>query len=67
MAKQVNMNPDNLIRVLEWLVSAGLAMKRVKDTFSHPLIKYSLLILVASYILFWLGFTSDLIFMMPLR
>jgi len=61
------MNPDTLIRVLEWLVKAGLAMKKVKDTVSHPVIKYGLLILLASYVLFWLGFTKDLIFMIPFR
>jgi hypothetical protein len=61
------MNPDTLIKVLEWLVKAGLVLKKVKDAVSHPVIWYGLLMLLASYILYWLGFTNDLIFMIPFR
>ena len=67
MASQMNMNPDTLIKVLEWLVRAGTAAKKIKDTVSNPIIKYGLLVLVVSYVLYWLGFTGDLLFMMPFR
>lgn len=67
MAKQMNISPDTLIKVLEWLVSAAVGFKKVKDTVSHPIIKYGLLVLVISYIAYWLGFTNDLLFMMPFR
>ena len=56
-----------MIRVLEWLVSAGKAFKKVKNVVSNPIIKYGLIMLVASYLLFWLGFTNDLLFMIPFR
>ena len=67
MAKQMNMNPDTLITVLKWLVRAAKAMKKVKNVVSNPIIKYGLIVLVLSYILYWLGFTTDLLFMMPFR
>ena len=67
MATQVGMNPDTLIWVAEWLIKVGVVLKKIKDFLSHPLIKYSLLVLVASYLLFWLGFTNDLLFMTPFR
>ena len=67
MAKQMNMNPDTLITVLKWLVRAAKAMKKVKNVVSNPIIKYGLIVLVLSYILYWLGFTKDLLFMMPFR
>ena len=56
-----------MIRVLEWLVRAGKAFKKVKNVVSNPIIKYGLIVLVASYVLSWLGFTKDLLFMMPFR
>mgnify|MGYP007004892549 CR=1 FL=1 len=56
-----------MIRVLEWLVRAGKAFKKVKNVVSNPIIKYGLIILVVSYLAFWLGFTKDLAFMMPFR
>ena len=67
MAKQMNMNPDTLITVLKWLVRAAKALKSVKNVVTNPIIKYGLIVLVLSYILFWLGFTNDLLFMMPFR
>ena len=67
MASQVNMNPDTLIKVLEWLVSAGLVVNKARKAVSHPVIKYGLLILLVSYLLYWLGFTQDLLFMAPFR
>ena len=67
MASKTGMSADNLIRVLEWLVKAGLAAKKLKDAVSHPIIKYGLIVLVLSYVLYWLGFTQDLMFMMPFR
>lgn len=67
MAKQINISPENMIRVLEWLVKAGKAFKKVKNVVSNPIIKYGLIVLVASYVLLWLGFTKDLLFMMPFR
>ena len=67
MAKQMNISPDNLIRVLEWLVSMGGVFKRIKDFVTNPIIKYGLFILIISYVMYWLGFTKDLMFMMPFR
>ena len=67
MASQVNMNPDTLIKVLEWLASAAVGMNKVKKVVSNPIIKYGLIILIISYLLYWLGFTSDLLFMTPFR
>ena len=67
MASQMNISPENLIRVLEWLVSAAAGFKKVKSVVTHPVIWYGLIVLVASYLLFWLGFTNDLVFMMPFR
>ena len=56
-----------MIRVLDWLVSAGKAFKKVKTVVTNPIIKFGLIVLVASYLLFWFGFTKDLAFMMPFR
>ena len=67
MAKQMNMNPDTLISVLKWLVRAAKVLRPVKNVVTNPIFKYGLIVLVLSYILFWLGFTKDLIFMMPFR
>ena len=67
MASQMNISPENLIRVLEWLVSAASSFKKVKSVVTHPVIWYGLIILVVSYLLFWFGFTNDLAFMMPFR
>lgn len=61
------MSPDTMIKVLEWLVRAGMAAKKIKDTVSNPIIKYGLIVLLLSYLLYWLGFTKDLLFMMPFR
>lgn len=65
MAKGMGMNGDTLVKVLEWLVSCAYGYKRVKNVVTHPLIKFALVVLVASYVLKWLGFTSQLLFMMP--
>lgn len=67
MAKQMNISPENMIRVLEWLVRAGKAFKKIKTVVGNPIIKYGLIVLVLSYVLYWLGFTKDLAFMMPFR
>ena len=67
MATQMNISPDNLIRVLEWLISMAGVFKKLKDFFTNPIIKYGLIILIISYVAYWLGFTSDLVFMMPFR
>jgi len=63
----MNISPDNLIRVLGWLVNMGFAFKKVKNVVTNPIIKYGLIILVVSYLLYWLGFTKDLLFMMPFK
>ena len=67
MARQVNMSPDTLISVLDWLASAAVAFSKVKRVVGNPVIYYGLIILVVSYVLFWFGFTKDLLFMMPFR
>ena len=67
MAKQMGMNGDTLVTVLEFLVSCAYGYKRAKSFFGHPIIYYSLIVLVVSYVLKWLGFTADLLFMMPFR
>lgn len=53
--------------VLGWLVNMGFAFKKVKNVVTNPIIKYGLIILVVSYLLYWLGFTKDLLFMMPFK
>ena len=63
----MNISPDNLIMVLGWLVNMGFAFKKVKNVVTNPIIKYGLIILVVSYLLYWLGFTKDLLFMMPFK
>jgi len=63
----MNISPDNLIRVLGWLVNMGFAFKKVKNVVTNPIIKYGLIMLVVSYLLYWLGFTKDLLFMMPFK
>lgn len=67
MAKQMNISPENMIKVLEWLVTAGKAFKKVKTVVTNPIVKYGLIVLVLSYVLYWMGFTRDLAFMMPFR
>ena len=67
MAKQVNMNPDTLISVLDWMASAAVAFSKVKRVVTNPIIYYGLITLIVSYLLFWFGFTKDLLFMMPFR
>ena len=67
MAKGMGMNGDTLVKVLEFLVKCAYGFKRVKNVVTHPVIKYSLIILVISYILKWLGFTTELLFMMPFK
>ena len=49
---------------LDWVLSIFLFWKKIT---SNPLIYYGFIILVLSYILYWLGFTKDLLFMMPFR
>ena len=63
----MNISPENLIRVLGWLVNCGFAFKKVKNVVTNPIIKYGLIVLVVSYLLYWLGFTKDLLFMMPFK
>ena len=58
------MNPDTLLVGLDWVLSIFLFWKKIT---SNPLIYYGFIILVLSYILYWLGFTKDLLFMMPFR
>jgi hypothetical protein len=65
MAKGMGMSGDTMIRVLEFLVSCAYAIKKVKNFVMHPVIKTALIVLVVSYILKWLGFTSSLLFMLP--
>lgn len=67
MAKGMNMSGDTLIKVLEFLVKCAYGFKRVKNVVTHPVIWYGLIILVASYILKWLGITTELLFMMPFK
>ena len=67
MSKQMNITPENMIKVLEWLVAAGKAFKKVKTFVTNPIVKYGLIVLVLSYVLYWAGFTRDLAFMMPFR
>ena len=67
IAKQTNMNPDNLIKVLEFLVNCAYGMKRAKNFFTNPIIKYGLMFLILSLILKWLGFTKDYLFMVPIK
>ena len=67
ISKQANMNPDTLIKVLEFLVNCAFGMKKAKNFFGNPIIKYGLLFLVLSLVLKWFGFTSDYLFMMPVK
>ena len=64
MAKQMNVNPDTMLWGLEWLLRLFIFWKRLT---SNPIIFYGLIVLILSYILYWLGFTKDLLFMMPFR
>ena len=64
MAGQFGMNPDTMLRMLDWMLSLYLLYRRIVD---NTIIFYGLIILIASYVLFWLGFTKDLLFMMPFR
>ena len=67
ISKQANMNPDTLIKVLEFLVNCAFGMKKAKNFFGNPIIKYGLLLLILSFVLKWLGFTNDYLFMMPVK
>ena len=64
MAKQFNMNPDTMLFMLDWMLWLYLLYRRIV---SNPIIFYGIIILIASYVLYWLGFTKDLLFMMPFR
>ena len=67
IAKQTGMNPDTLIKVLEFLVNCAYGMKRAKTFFTNPIIKYGLMFLILSLVLKWLGFTKDYLFMVPIN
>jgi hypothetical protein len=67
MAKSMGMNPETLIKVLEFLVSCAYGYKKVRGFFAHPIIMVSLAVLVISYLLKWFGFTAELLFMMPFK
>ena len=67
MAKQMNMNPDTMIKAMDWLVPAAIYGNKVRKVVMHPIILYGLLILAISYVLYWLGFTNDLLFMRPFQ
>ena len=58
------MNPDTVLWGLETILNIWLFWKKLT---SNPLIYYGFIILILSYILYWLGFTKDLLFMMPFR
>ena len=61
------MSPETLLSVLSFLINCAWFYKKVRDFVTMPLIKYSLIILVVSYLLKWFGFTKDLLFMMPFK
>jgi len=63
----MNMNGDTLIRVLEFLVSCAYGYKRVRGVLFNPIVMVSLAVLVISYLIKWLGFTTELLFMMPFK
>ena len=67
IAKQTGMNPDTLIKVLDFLVKCAYGMKRAKTFFTNPIIKYGLMFLILSLVLKWLGFTKDYLFMVPIN
>ena len=58
------MNPDTVLWGLEKILNIWLFWKKLT---SNSLIYYGFIILILSYILYWLGFTKDLLFMMPFR
>ena len=58
------MNPDTMLFMLDWMLWLYLLYRRIV---SNPIIFYGIIILIASYVLYWLGFTKDLLFMMPFR
>lgn len=61
----MNMSPENIIRMMEWFVTMAKFYKTAKPVI--PIFKYGMIILVLSYLLYWTGFTADLLFMMPFR
>ena len=63
----MNINPDTLLKVLNWLVKLAPAFRIAMKVGTNPIFKYGMIILVVSYLLYWLGFTKDLMFMMPFR
>lgn len=65
LTKQSGLAPDTIIKMLEYCVSMAYGYKKIKP--AMPFIKYSMLILVVSYLLKWTGFTTGLIFMMPFQ
>jgi len=67
MAKQMNISGDTLLRVLDWLLSAALFYKKIKPVVGNPIFFYGVIVLIVSYLLYWTGFTRDLLFMMPFR
>ena len=67
IAKQVNAEPETLVRILDFLLKMVYCLKPVKAVVSNPIVKYGFIILVISYLLKWFGFTNDLLFMMPFK
>jgi len=64
MAKQMNLSADTLIFGLEWILKFYMLWKKLTG---NPIIFYGFIVLILSYIMYWLGFTKDLLFMMPFR
>jgi len=64
MASQMNMSADTLLTMLTWLLKIYMFYRRIV---SNAIVFYGLIVLILSYILYWLGFTKDLLFMMPFR
>lgn len=56
-----------MVRVLEFLVKCAYGFKQVKTVFSYTLVRVSLAVLVMSYVLYWVGLTTELLFMMPFK
>ena len=67
ISKQANIAPETLIKVLEFLVNCAFGMKKAKNFFGNPIIKFGLIILILSLLLKWFGFTDDYLFMMPMK
>ena len=64
MGKQMGVSADTLLFGLEWLLKIWMFWKKLT---SNPIIFYGIIVLIVSYLLYWLGFTKDLLFMMPFR